>query len=1608
MVRPVNFAPRDIEIDPYLIGVLIGDGYLGKAASIGLTTADAEIIQSVESAIPAGTILKKRRGTQYDYSIAKTERRGRPHNNPLLTALRGYGLMGSVAESKFVPDDFKFNSIDVRLAVLQGLLDTDGTVGRDNGHVSFSTVSYQLALDVIFLVQSLGGNAWRRTRRTAYTHNGERRFGQLCHQVSIALPPHIAPFRLSRKAALVVPRTKYPPRRYIDKIEYVGTKPAQCIAVEHESHLYVTDDFIVTHNTRQLLAIAHQFGKRTGKKVLLVTQNRAIIETRLIPDAALMGIDLSGIEFGTYNALADRKIGRGEYGLAIYDEAHQLKNTVSGRHNAAREVKSDHVLFSTATPLDRPTGAAYFMSEITGLPEQAIWRMLGFRVIEDTDRSGKKRRYAETEEGFSWAMILDNLISLRDRAIKQGAMLRREYPLFGDIATRTTVFPEGGVDTQRQIDREWQRQIAAEPRNFSLHAQRIIELGRWAETLKVQAAADMIESERKKGRQVVVAAEHHGVLTIRGLGGTKIQGVLETLNRTLEDRGVKVSRIYGGSTRGKIKAADDFQRGKTDVVLMTAASGGAGIDLDDQIGDRPRTLLILTPSFAGDVFDQVLGRVSRRNTRSPVKIVFLYNTQSIGDNHRQRVLKAKLDALYRIQRGADVDKALGFLKTSDTHDDTPDDDIGVDHDAQILGEQPKPQVPPGGPGGIENNYGGIPLVPLVAGTADLVSRNRTIQATVGFVVRDLIDRTRGLGGRAAEVAAHLGRRANSLDREVYGKLSGRIDEALVAVNGMGPKKAASIIRLMQGQRRTTKRGVKYEMARIVDAVEGRWTPTSPQDREAIEKIRAVIDGFGQEARDRGLIQKNFKDGKHQLFEHVPGGKVYARILTAEMIGVITGPDTQARNDIVDAIVHANGGKVSITDVLRHFNSIRKSWNDVGPEAAFSQVNAEFTREVPFMPSLVYTSGGAVPIFETQPYNFVTRYANHMSARLGYIGTFGQTVKGYHVVEPGTGRVLHFAATQAEADAWRSKNRPDGRLRRVKNLTQTITKRLVNEGRNIQPFIQMTRTLNAMPAIRMPVAPGEPTFKIRRAIAHLFDIFRIGMLSGRIIPNVGEPFGNTQSFVGLDDFTKAAWQLMTDYSGLVDSLEIDGAINANIINMGWDRNRPVTAAIRALRESVDRLALGAKFYEEFQERWAAAAVKAMVERMRRGKGRNEDVGSIMAMMSWDIRTAERLKNGNGTAEEYLMLLRRGAAFLTAGNMRAAEASMFSQHPGTKITPNTRNWFVTTRYSDMKARSLVRLIESTAEIAREHDAAIKRGDLKRAAEIARIHRAAYVKIARNMGGTTFAGVTGFLLNSLVVGGLLGLGIARAEFEDDTFEFLWESWLYAQFAGPYGSILRMMNSSTENHYEAIARGTMPGAIFGEAYDMVARRGAYQNLNRMEGAQRFASRFFSFGKISNAGYHAIAIYGFGADQTETSSFRLDTARRAFWRWFFEEGMTLNRSTAEIDEETRQFRQSMRQAYRAWTAGEDPWPYIDAALQVNEDADLESIRRSIRSRTILGDFNDDVYVPDRSEKRQQEIDARIQSLRDRIGDEAYDILKAHDNLLLGWADSFATPARRR
>lgn len=240
---PINFQSEKLPIKPYTMGVLLGDGCC-RGCNITVASDDSEVIERIENDGYKCTKVKDPKSCDY-----RLRREG------LWDELTVLGLKGTYSWEKFIPLVYLHADVKSRLELMQGLIDTDGHIDKF-GHIQFYTVSPQLAKDVQWLVRSLGGRCSIIVKKTSFVYDGIKKQGRDCYVLNINTPINHQIVGLNRKRERLLKgyrngRTQM--RRVIKSIEYVGKKQCRCILVSNPDHLYVTDDFIVTHNTFSMI-----------------------------------------------------------------------------------------------------------------------------------------------------------------------------------------------------------------------------------------------------------------------------------------------------------------------------------------------------------------------------------------------------------------------------------------------------------------------------------------------------------------------------------------------------------------------------------------------------------------------------------------------------------------------------------------------------------------------------------------------------------------------------------------------------------------------------------------------------------------------------------------------------------------------------------------------------------------------------------------------------------------------------------------------------------------------------------------------------------------------------------------------------------------------------------------------------------------------------------------------------------------------------------------------------------------------------------------------------------------------------------------------------------
>jgi len=253
IVSPVQFTEQQtaLPLDPYVLGVYLGDGHAPRdKGEVRIHKPESDLITRVASRLPAGDEARANSsGDNFSIClISRTHGGTKLGRSSTRLALESMGLTGMGALNKFIPQPYLRASIEQRIDLLRGLCDTDGHVIHSGARVEYSTSSNRLSEDFIDLVRGLGGTVIAQLRTPHYSYLGERREGAPSWRLLAYFPSGIVPVSSDKHLA----KWKTEQRKYhrsIEAIEEAGEKECVCIKVDAKDELYVTDDYILTHNT---------------------------------------------------------------------------------------------------------------------------------------------------------------------------------------------------------------------------------------------------------------------------------------------------------------------------------------------------------------------------------------------------------------------------------------------------------------------------------------------------------------------------------------------------------------------------------------------------------------------------------------------------------------------------------------------------------------------------------------------------------------------------------------------------------------------------------------------------------------------------------------------------------------------------------------------------------------------------------------------------------------------------------------------------------------------------------------------------------------------------------------------------------------------------------------------------------------------------------------------------------------------------------------------------------------------------------------------------------------------------------------------------------------
>lgn len=229
---PAHFQANELSINPYLLGLLLGDGCFRRDWPM-FTTADSELLGSIQQLAPEDTVLRFK--DRYDWDI---------RSEILRANLIELNLWNKLSIDKEIPLQYRHGSLEQRLALLQGLFDSDGSACKNTGASMFYSSSKILAKQVLEMLRSIGCLA---TMQDKYTKCLGRKM--LSYVVYVRFSPQCL-FRLARKKAKAEKKkNRWQPTKLLVSIEPVESAEATCIEVSGPFSLFLIEQGIVTHNT---------------------------------------------------------------------------------------------------------------------------------------------------------------------------------------------------------------------------------------------------------------------------------------------------------------------------------------------------------------------------------------------------------------------------------------------------------------------------------------------------------------------------------------------------------------------------------------------------------------------------------------------------------------------------------------------------------------------------------------------------------------------------------------------------------------------------------------------------------------------------------------------------------------------------------------------------------------------------------------------------------------------------------------------------------------------------------------------------------------------------------------------------------------------------------------------------------------------------------------------------------------------------------------------------------------------------------------------------------------------------------------------------------------
>lgn len=404
----VQFSKKNLIVDPYVLGALLGDGGF-TTDRISFTTTEIDILNKLQKILVNwGEFTTSPNKIQYTFKSNTSK-------NMLYRSIKSLNLIGTKSATKFIPKEYLYSSIEDRKLLLAGIFDTDGHIDSKGGY-SITTTGLQLSEDIIQLCRSLG---YRCTKST-YDRTSEGKSVEYVIRISTDDLIFTSEKHFSNYSKRKIPKKEHDYKILrITNIEYIGEEECQCISVDSKDHTYLCDDFIVTHNTWFLILLACHCCLE-GLRVLFFTteMSEEQIEDRL---EAMLVKRITGIDFnyGKFKSGTLSKEQEDAY-FQFLDEKQYLEpiiiETATGVSNVSAKIEQykPHIVFvDGAYLMEDDRGAkddwlrvAHITRDLKALAKQ---KKLPIVINSQADSTTSKKTGPELENiGFSKAIGHDS------------------------------------------------------------------------------------------------------------------------------------------------------------------------------------------------------------------------------------------------------------------------------------------------------------------------------------------------------------------------------------------------------------------------------------------------------------------------------------------------------------------------------------------------------------------------------------------------------------------------------------------------------------------------------------------------------------------------------------------------------------------------------------------------------------------------------------------------------------------------------------------------------------------------------------------------------------------------------------------------------------------------------------------------------------------------------------------------------------------------------------------------------------------------------------------------------------------------------------------------